>query len=308
MMQSTAYRLAEYKIIENGHGDLWWETHIGLGSLKSGKCFIIGDILFIKPDDHTGPGFLKGEFLDHLNRLTKWEKTKYFCTSYKIYKCKSGSRKPIFEEMNGRLRKEATLRENRSTQKEVAKTTRKSVKADTAAHISYKLHRYEITEKNDGQLFWKSYSGLSSSKRGRCHVKGNILFLEPGETQLPGPMKRAFLQQLIHLPDWQKTKYFCTIHAIYYSKTGAICRRLEEDKDLKGEKPKNVAVGNKPAFAGIIITPMMLANIIAKDKFKTFLNFIKTWVLPIPKLLFGCFQIGYNVSRVLIDKWTRFRG
>ena len=37
MMQNTAFRLGEYKIIENEHGDLWWETHIGLGSSKSRK-------------------------------------------------------------------------------------------------------------------------------------------------------------------------------------------------------------------------------------------------------------------------------
>ena len=96
-MQHTAYRLGEYKIIEYEHGDLWWETHIGLGSLKSGKCFINGDILFIKPSDSTGPGFLKGEFLDHLNKLPKWEKTKYYCASYKIHECKSGSSKPLFD-------------------------------------------------------------------------------------------------------------------------------------------------------------------------------------------------------------------
>jgi hypothetical protein len=29
-MQSTTYKLDEYKITENEHGDLWWETHIGL--------------------------------------------------------------------------------------------------------------------------------------------------------------------------------------------------------------------------------------------------------------------------------------
>jgi len=51
MMKNTSYSLAEYKIIENEHGDLWWETHIGLGALKSGKCFINGNILFIKPSD-----------------------------------------------------------------------------------------------------------------------------------------------------------------------------------------------------------------------------------------------------------------
>lgn len=97
MMQNTAYRLAEFKIIENTHGDLWWETHIGLGSLKTGKSFINGDILFLVPSDITGPGFLKGEFLDHLNKLPKWKKTKYYCASYKISECQSGSQIPLAE-------------------------------------------------------------------------------------------------------------------------------------------------------------------------------------------------------------------
>ena len=85
-MQSTTYKLAEYKISENEHGDLLWETHIGLGSLRIGKCFINGDILFIRPSDSKGPGFLKGEFIDHLNKQPKWKKTKYYCASYKIYR------------------------------------------------------------------------------------------------------------------------------------------------------------------------------------------------------------------------------
>jgi hypothetical protein len=91
MMRNTAYRLAEYKVIENELGDLWWESHMGLGSLKIGKCFINGDILFIKPSDSTGPGFLKGEFLDHLNKLPKWEKTDFFCSSYTLYYTRTGA-------------------------------------------------------------------------------------------------------------------------------------------------------------------------------------------------------------------------
>jgi hypothetical protein len=45
MMQYTAYRLGEYKIIEDEHGDLWWETHIGLGSSKS---VMVGDPYWLR--------------------------------------------------------------------------------------------------------------------------------------------------------------------------------------------------------------------------------------------------------------------
>lgn len=306
MMQNTVYRLGEYKIIEDEHGDLWWETHIGLGSLKSGKCFINGDILFIKPSDSTGPGFLKGEFLDHINKLPKWEKTKYYCASYKIHECKSGSRKPLFDGLDSRLKNEAILRKNGSTQKEVTKTGCKSVKVDTTEHISYKLRRYEIIEKDNGQLFWKSPGGLGSIKKGRCHIKGSILFLEPGETEQSSLLKREFMQQLIRLPDWERVKYFCPSYTIYYSNTGAICRSLEEEKDLNGTQ--NVAANHKTYGAGINIKPIIVNKGDTKEKLEALFNFCKTWVMLILKLLFGCFQIVYKVSRAIIEKWTRFRG
>jgi hypothetical protein len=302
-MQHTAYRLGEYKIIEDEHGDLWWETHIGLGSSKSGKCFINGDILFIKPGASTGPGFLKGEFLDHLNKLPKWEKTKYYCASYKICECKSGRRKSYIQGLESRLQDEAILKKNGSTQRKVADTRRKSFKVDTTEHISYKLDRYEITEMNHGQLFWKSYSGLGSLKKGRCHIKGSILFLEPGETELPSLRRREFMQQLIRLPGWKRTKYFCTNCAIYYSNTGAICRSLGEEKDLNGTQ--NVVANYKTYGAGINIEPIIVNKGDKKEKLEAL---FKTLVMLILKLLFGCFQIVYEVSRAIIEKWTQFRG
>jgi hypothetical protein len=67
-----------------------WETHAGFGRLRAGKCFIVGEILFIGPYKTEKPGFLKGEFIEPLNELPKWEKTKHFCSSYSIYNCKTG--------------------------------------------------------------------------------------------------------------------------------------------------------------------------------------------------------------------------
>jgi cytochrome b len=306
-MQNTAYSLAEYKIIENEHGDLLWEAHIGLGSLKSGKCFINGNILFIKPSDSTGPGFLKGEFLDHLNKLPKWRKTKYYCVSYKIYQCKSGSTKPLSEAMDSRLQKGAILQEIGPTQKEVAKTTRKSVKADTAEPISYKLRRYEITEKNNGQLFWKSHSGLSGFKKGRCHIEGSILFLEPGKIERSGLINGKFAQRLTLLPDWDRTKYFCPSCTIYYSATGAICRRLGEDKDLKKDEGESVVVSNKTFGTETRIEPLTLNKMITKENLRNFIKFSKILVTLILKLLLGGFQIIFRTSRSLIGRWTRFK-
>jgi hypothetical protein len=280
---------------------LWWESHIGLSSLRIGKCFINGNILFIRPSDIKEPGFLKGEFLDHLNKLPKWKKTKYYCASYKIDKCQSANRKPFFEEVESGIQDEAILQKNELIQEE------KSVKVDTLSPISYKLHRYEIMEKNNGQLFWKSYSGLRSLKMGRCYIRGNILFLEPGETGLSKLMKKEFLQQLNQMTEWDKTKYFCASYTIHYSNKGAICRSFGDEKDLNGAGTKNAFANHKRYSGGINIKPIIVNKGDTKEKLQTLFNFCKTWVMLILKLLFGCFQIVYKFSRAIIDKWTRFR-
>jgi hypothetical protein len=157
-----------------------------------------------------------------------------------------------------------------------------------------------------GQLFWKSPSGLGSLKVGKCHIKGSILFLEPGKTELSSPKKREFIQQLICLPDWRRTKYFCPSYTIYYSNTGAICRSLVEEKDLNGTK--NIVANYKTYGAGINNKPIIVNKGDTKGKLEALFNFCKTWVMLILKLLFGCFQIVYEVFRAIIEKWTRLRG
>ena len=132
------------------------------------------------------------------------------------------------------------------------------------------------------------------------------MFLEPGETEQSSLLKREFMQQLIRLPDWERVKYFCPSYTIYYSNTGAICRSLEEEKDLNGTK--SVAANHKTYGAGINIKPIIVNKGDTKEKLEALFNFCKTWVMSILKLLFGCFKIVYKVSRAIIDKWTRLRG
>ena len=85
-----SYSLGRYEIIEKENGEVWWETHFGFGRLRAGKCFIVEQFLFIGPYKTEKPGFLIGEFFEHLNKFPKWEKTKYYCSSYFIYSCITG--------------------------------------------------------------------------------------------------------------------------------------------------------------------------------------------------------------------------
>jgi hypothetical protein len=90
MARELSYKLGRYKITEAFGGGLWWESHHGVGSLKKGKCTIEGSILILGPSEIEEPGFLKREFVEHLDKLPNWDKTKYYCLSHSIHKCRTG--------------------------------------------------------------------------------------------------------------------------------------------------------------------------------------------------------------------------
>jgi hypothetical protein len=92
MTENNSYKLAQYEIIEGSDGTLRWESHGGLSGLNTGKCLIIGNVLVIGPSELERPGYLKREFLEHLNRLPHWEKTEYYCPNHVLYRCQTGAR------------------------------------------------------------------------------------------------------------------------------------------------------------------------------------------------------------------------
>ena len=92
MTEDRFYRLGQYKIIEKQNGALSWESYGGFSSVKGGKCFIEGDILFLGTGQTKKHGYLLLEFKERLNNLPKWQKTKYYCPSYTMYSCKTGRR------------------------------------------------------------------------------------------------------------------------------------------------------------------------------------------------------------------------
>ncbi|MDY0040183.1 MAG: hypothetical protein RBS57_07700 [Desulforhabdus sp.] len=89
-MQERSYRLAQYEIILDNNGGIWWKSHGGFADTKSGRCFIEGNILFLSRSEETQPGFLKNEWLKYLKQFPRWNKTKYYCPSYTLYVCRSG--------------------------------------------------------------------------------------------------------------------------------------------------------------------------------------------------------------------------
>ncbi len=100
MTREFSYKLGLYKITEFVGGGLWWESHHGLGNIRKGKCFIEGSILILGPSEAEEPGFLKREFMEHLDKLSNWDKTKCYCLSHSIHKCGTGGKISFAEKMD----------------------------------------------------------------------------------------------------------------------------------------------------------------------------------------------------------------
>lgn len=174
---SISYRLAQYEIIENESGELWWKAHAGLGRVRHGKCFIEDGMLFIgastkadlkKPSES---GFLRREFLKNLNQLPKWEKTEYYCSSYTLRLCKTG-RIPLKREMSSRAR-ERTKRVANSVTTEVSAIAGLKPKQSDETHAKFKQSG-ERTENTLRQLISQMCSAVISFRqlpKGDTYVK-----------------------------------------------------------------------------------------------------------------------------------------
>ena len=278
MINCTYYRLAEYKIIEGEDGHIWWETHSGFCAVKKGRCFANGNVLFIGPG-HTSEenGFLKGEFLDQLNRLPKWGKTKYYCTSFNIVKCKTDQkRKPSF-------------------------ANNKFPQPTNQEDVSYRLGRFEIIEKKDGKLLWKSYSGHGTIKAGTGYVDGNILFFRRGEAEKTKIIKKDFLERIFLLPIWKKTDFFCEHYTLYNCETNAIWfgfnenvlpSKNENDAGVFKKRSPQIESNNKPKTAAANFTQNYL---------KTFWSFFSILVSFILKVLFWLVIIILKALKIFIE-------
>jgi hypothetical protein len=139
MTEDRFYKLGQYKIIEKHNGALCWESYGGFSSVKGGKCFIEGDILFLVSGETKEHGYLFLEFQEHLNKLPRWEKTRYYSPSYTIYSCKTG-RRCLLEEREKELDK-GTLRIKNNVYPEVTKGRRILAKPSLTTEVIIEIRR-----------------------------------------------------------------------------------------------------------------------------------------------------------------------
>ena len=239
-MKATFYKLGEYKIIEDDNGALWWEAHAGLGALIGGKCFTRGEILFIGPRESEESGFLANEFLNQLDRFPKWERTKFYCLNYEVRYCKSG-RKLTEEEIAAWSRSQSQWTEETGLSGiPLGKGDQVQGSASTE-DVSYRLGRYEIIRKPNGQVWWKIPSGRTGLRVGKGIITGDILFIGAVEAEEPGNLQSQFLKRLDQLPEWKTTPYYSLSYALYVCGTGESLTQGKggsspnTDSGLKGE-------------------------------------------------------------------------
>jgi hypothetical protein len=235
MMKMISYRLAQYKIIENENGDLWWECYADFATTNSGKCFIAGNILFLEPySEVSEPGYLILEYNELLNKLPRWEKTKYYCSSYTLRPSKTGRILPK-KELSKRSCKRTERVKNSVTTEGSGNGGIEPKQSDETKAISYRLAQYEIMEGENGEVWWKAHAGLGRVRHGKCFIEDSILFIgasnadvkKPGE---PGFLRREFITHLNQLPQWEKTKYYCSGYTLRSCKTPRILPKKELSK------------------------------------------------------------------------------
>ena len=279
MIERKKYRLAEYKIIESEDGYVWWEAHSGFCSVKMGRCFIHGYILFIEPGQTSNDnGFLKGDFLDQINRLPVWVKTNYYCTNFNIVKCKAYQKidPPL---VNGKISQPAT-----------------------AENISFRLSHFEITAKKDNELIWKSYIGQKTLNVGKAFVHGDILFLAHGVSEETDILKKYFLEHLLLLPPWKGTKYCCQQYTLYNCSTNSPCHELDENVLSSKRINDTVAIKKIIPREEPNCKPQNAVENIPRNHLKIIWSFCFILILIILKALFWLSREIFNMLKSVFSK------
>ena len=207
------YKMGEYKITEKDSDDLLWEIHFGMGALKEGKCFRKGQILFLGPARDERPGFLTGEFLDHIKPFPCWMKTRYYCLGFHIRRCDTGEKVSEHEMrlwVNNPVRHLACKGDPQKHDPILKANGPDGNDID----VSYALKNYEIAIKGNGMVLWKKSGTHNRVNSGRCLIMEDILFIGPPENEQPDTLKRQFHERLKLLPIWDCTEYYSCDFAI----------------------------------------------------------------------------------------------
>jgi len=192
-MFKAIYRLGEYRITEYENGLFQWETNIHFGVQRSGRCFILGNILIIGHWNREEIGYLKLEFFEQLQKLPAWNKTRYYCFASELLDVATG------QSLTNDFLEKSLIGINSTALKSVL----------TLNPGMFRLGIYQITVTDNDEVLWQTYEGLFRIVGGRCVIESDVLFIGSKEYDEEDQNRRGFLNKLNQLPKWDKTMAWC---------------------------------------------------------------------------------------------------
>ncbi len=205
-MHQTEYRLGEYILIEHSHILLTWLLQYPMGAQRSGKCYVVGNILVILPWYRHDPGYLRMEFHNHLRKLPVWHKTIFYSFASSLHQVIGG--RALANDMVELLAANA-----------INLDLSKSIEPGT-----FRLGRYKIKADDDNTFSWQTLGLNNRVINGTCFLESGILLLSPTIEESNPVIRKSFYSELKLLPQWNKT------FAWGYAETISRCKESKHNK------------------------------------------------------------------------------
>jgi hypothetical protein len=287
LINDIKYRLGDFIIIEHSGVLLTWVTHIALGAQRSGRCFIVGNILLIGSLDLEEPGFLKLEFHEHLMKLPPWDKTRYYCFASSLRKV--GTEKSLARYLRGHLA--------------IDKIGTGSINITEPG--TYRLGRYKITIGENSIISWQTIGELNRTISGKCFTESGILFIGPKENELDGGQSRKiFFNELKLLPQWDKTfawGHYGSLRVCKESRTRKSYKAIWKPEYMKTYITDNIPFLHRQEFRKERDSEPKVSAI---DSLKMAWHHIvdwKVWVRLVNLIMTGTIY-GFRILMFIIDK------
>lgn len=265
------YRLGDFIIIEHSGVLLTCVTHIALGAQRSGRCFIVGNILVIGSLDREEAGYLKLEFREHLMKLPAWDKTRYYCFASSLRKVGT----------------EQSLTSYLTEQLPIDKIGMEA--SNITVPGTFRLDRYKITVGENSIISWQTIGELNKTIGGSCFIESGILFIGPKEDELgEGQSRKIFFNELKLLPQWDKT------FAWGYHGSLRICKEPKSRKSYKSIW--------KPGYVKTCITnnmPFLQSQELRKEKSSGLKVSVFAWLKMVWRRIVGWKVWGRLTSLII---------
>lgn len=187
MEHQMRYRLGRYILTEYSNVLLMWATNTAFGGQRTGRCFIIGNILVFMPWERKEVGYLRLEFHINQTKLPSWNKTRYYCFSSDIRQV--GMPQSLAKD---ELEQLSRINNPRPVNLE--------------GSCSYRLGRYKIiADRSRATITWQTIRELGRVIGGKCMIESGILFLCPKDEEFDEGQSRLFYSELKILPEWNTT-------------------------------------------------------------------------------------------------------